>query len=165
MSDFILLTCPSCGGNVEIREYNKKYICSYCANEVVIKAGSELEKSINQIAIGDLSSSIIELNEKKQDLYKKLLKLDKDITRFNNGESYKIMSLYAFTVILLFIGFAIISKLIQMDRIVFQILGKFPGSIFIIILILIVAIFFLIFGLTHFLYSEFGYIRIEIEKR
>ena len=151
MSDFISLTCPSCGGNVEIREYNKKYLCSFCGNDVVIRAGSELEKSINQIAIGELSFSINELNQQKQDLYKKLLRIDKDITRINNGESYKKMSLFAFTIILLFVGSAIILRLIYMDYIVLKILGELPGSKFLILLILIIAICFFVFGITQYL--------------
>lgn len=150
MSDFISLICPSCGGNVEIREYNQKYLCSYCGNEVVIKAGSELEKSVNQVAISDLTSSIKDLNEKKQDLYKNILRIDKDISRINNGEVYKIISLFSFFVFLIFIGLATISNIIHMNNILILILGELFGSKFILLLILLIAIYFFVFGLIQY---------------
>ncbi len=39
MSDFVSLTCPSCGGKLQIGNDIERFACGYCGNENVVKRG------------------------------------------------------------------------------------------------------------------------------
>jgi predicted RNA-binding Zn-ribbon protein involved in translation (DUF1610 family) len=41
MNDFITLTCPTCGGELEVSPDAPSYVCKHCGNEHVLKQGSE----------------------------------------------------------------------------------------------------------------------------
>lgn len=36
MADFITMSCPSCGGNLQIGDETFRYICDYCGNEHIV---------------------------------------------------------------------------------------------------------------------------------
>src|SRR5665648_1133267 len=101
MENFISLICPSCGGRINFHDYKKKYFCEFCGNEVIVKTGSDLDKSINQFAIASLTEQISDLNSDKQKLYKQILFFNKKINSVQNGEALKNTSLFSFIVFLL----------------------------------------------------------------
>ena len=39
MSDFVVLSCPSCGGKLEISKDVNQFACAYCGNESVVRRG------------------------------------------------------------------------------------------------------------------------------
>jgi predicted RNA-binding Zn-ribbon protein involved in translation (DUF1610 family) len=41
MNDFISMTCPSCGGQLQVRKDLQKYFCMYCGSELVLKQDSD----------------------------------------------------------------------------------------------------------------------------
>lgn len=41
MAEFINMTCPSCGGQLQVRKDMQKYFCMYCGSELVLKQDSE----------------------------------------------------------------------------------------------------------------------------
>ncbi len=41
MNDFIAMTCPSCGGQLQVKKDLQKYFCMYCGSELVLKQDSE----------------------------------------------------------------------------------------------------------------------------
>lgn len=41
MNDFIAMSCPSCGGQLQVRKDMQKYFCMYCGSELVLRQDSE----------------------------------------------------------------------------------------------------------------------------
>jgi hypothetical protein len=58
MSEFITLTCPSCGGKLQITEDVERFACVYCGNEQIVKRGngivslSPVVDGLNKVQIG-----------------------------------------------------------------------------------------------------------------
>src|SRR5258706_205176 len=42
MSDFVTLTCPSCGGRLEITKDVERFACAHCGNEHVVRRAGAL---------------------------------------------------------------------------------------------------------------------------
>jgi transposase len=51
---FISLTCPTCGGKLEITESIERFACAHCENEHIVKRGGGID-SITHI-VEELSS-------------------------------------------------------------------------------------------------------------
>lgn len=56
MSDYINLTCPSCGGKLQITNDVDRFACGYCGHELIVKRGG---------GIISLSPMVEELKEVK----------------------------------------------------------------------------------------------------
>lgn len=86
MSDFVSLTCPSCGGKLQITKDIDRFACGYCGNEHVVKrAGGiisiaplvekltdvqvSLDKTGAELAINRLKEEIPMLQSQRQSLF------------------------------------------------------------------------------------------------
>jgi primosomal protein N' len=85
MSDFVTLTCPSCGGKLEITNDIDRFACAHCGAEHVVRRGGGLvslapvvneirrvgvgvDKTASELAIRRLTNELAELeNNKKKD--------------------------------------------------------------------------------------------------
>jgi DNA repair exonuclease SbcCD ATPase subunit len=75
MSNLITLTCPSCGGRLEVTNNTERYVCAHCGNSHIVDPGvraeslaSEVEALKNESAIRRLDSEIEDLEKRKQEL-------------------------------------------------------------------------------------------------
>jgi hypothetical protein len=92
MPDFVTLSCPSCGGKLQITNNIERFACGYCGNEHVVRRGGGIislipvaedikgiktgvDKTAAELAIIRLDKEINELNQKiktiRQDIQKK----------------------------------------------------------------------------------------------
>lgn len=91
MIDFVTLTCPNCGGKLEITTDIKRFACSHCGNEHVVTRGSgivsiipisdeitkiqtSIDKSAAEIEISRLKIEINEIDQKNKSLPYDILK-------------------------------------------------------------------------------------------
>ncbi len=80
MDDFVTLTCPSCGGKLEISDNIERFVCSSCKNEHVVRRGggiisiSPVEKELGKINHG-VNNTAAELA---------LVRINKDIRNIGN---------------------------------------------------------------------------------
>ncbi len=80
---FFTLSCPSCGGKLEITQDTKRFVCQYCDTEHIIhqtgdsimlepivekleKAASSFDRNASELAIKRLKEEIAELEPKRQ---------------------------------------------------------------------------------------------------
>jgi predicted RNA-binding Zn-ribbon protein involved in translation (DUF1610 family) len=75
MSNLITLTCPSCGGRLEVTNNTERYMCAHCGNSHIVDPGvraeslaREVEVLKNESAIRRLDSEIEDLGKRKQEL-------------------------------------------------------------------------------------------------
>jgi hypothetical protein len=85
MSDFVTLTCPSCGGKLQITNDIDRFACGHCGNEHVVKRGGGIvalspvveglakvqagtDKTASELAIVRLTQEIASLEVKRQEL-------------------------------------------------------------------------------------------------
>ena len=78
MTDFVSLTCPSCGGRLKITKEIERFACAYCGAEHIVKRGegvislapvveglekirSGVDKTASELAISRLQREITEL--------------------------------------------------------------------------------------------------------
>jgi len=95
MSDFVTLTCPNCGGNLQITNDIDRFSCGHCGKEHMVKRGGGIvslapviqgikevqvgvDKTASELAIVRLEKEIKELQEKISDIRSKY-----------SGESYE----------------------------------------------------------------------------
>jgi ribosomal protein S27AE len=89
MVEFVNLTCPSCGGNLQLQENIERFSCGYCGSEhIVNRAGGVVslspvveqlkkihigtDKTASELAIKRLKEEIANLDRKNKDLKAKL---------------------------------------------------------------------------------------------
>jgi DNA-directed RNA polymerase subunit RPC12/RpoP len=82
MTEFVILSCPSCGAKLQITDEIDKFACNHCGNELVVKRGGGItflkpvvdgiskvqkgvDKTASELAIKRLEKEISELKQKK----------------------------------------------------------------------------------------------------
>jgi hypothetical protein len=51
MSDLITLTCPSCGGRLEVTNNTERYVCAHCGNSHIVDPGVRAESLAKEVEI------------------------------------------------------------------------------------------------------------------
>lgn len=176
MDEYVLISCPTCGGNIKILDYKKRYNCDYCGNEIIIRSGSDLDHSITKLAITSLSDQINDLNRDKQRTYKQLLFYEGKISSVRNGGAFKIFSLLSFSIfwVLLLLFFIIPAftnmglgsgAYIILELAMPAIFSVIPGSKFLLWFILLTSFIAFIIGLVKYSYiSQIDVNEIQTEK-
>ena len=176
MDEYVLISCPTCGGNIKILDYKKRYNCDYCGNEIIIRSGSNLDQSITKLAITSLSDQINDLNRDKQLTYKQLLFYERKISSVRNGGVFKFFSLISFSIFwVLILLFFIIPALTNMGLgsgayIILElakpaIFNAIPGSKFLLWFILLTSFIAFIIGLVKYSYiSQIDVNELQTEK-
>jgi Flp pilus assembly protein TadB len=84
MADFVTLSCPSCGGKLEITNDLDRFACGYCGKEQVVRrtggvvslapvveglkqVQAGVDKTASELAIRRLREDIAELEKKKEE--------------------------------------------------------------------------------------------------
>ncbi len=97
MSDFVSLTCPSCGGKLEITEDIERFACAYCGIDHMVKRGGGIvtllavddnieqiriasDRTASELAFQRLSAEVASLENKITECKQSLLS-DKDSFR------------------------------------------------------------------------------------
>jgi hypothetical protein len=85
MADFVTLTCPSCGGKLQITSDLDRFACGYCGTEHVVRRGGGVvslapvveglkevkvgvDKTASELAIQRLRQDIAELEKRKKEI-------------------------------------------------------------------------------------------------
>jgi hypothetical protein len=75
MADFVTLSCPSCGGKLEITSDLDRFACGYCGKEQVVRRGggvvslAPVVEGLKQVQVGvDKTASELALQRLKQDI-------------------------------------------------------------------------------------------------
>jgi hypothetical protein len=89
--DFVTLSCPSCGGKLQITADIERFACAFCGNEHIVKRGGGIitlspvveglknvqtgvDKTASELAIQRLTREIAELERYYSQLYDQRLK-------------------------------------------------------------------------------------------
>ncbi len=89
MSDFVTLSCPSCGGKLQITNDIERFACGYCGKEHIVKRGGGIvtlspvvdglkriqagtDKTASELAILRLNNEIAEIEKSMNDLFLRL---------------------------------------------------------------------------------------------
>ena len=51
MSDFITLSCPSCGGTLAVTKEAERFVRVHCGNAHVIDPGTRVESLVNEVEV------------------------------------------------------------------------------------------------------------------
>lgn len=96
MSDFVTLTCPSCGGKLQITNDIERFACGHCGNEHMVKRGggivslapvvNELKKVAKSSDRTAIETTIIRLNGEISTLRDRSDELKRRINRSHNQE-------------------------------------------------------------------------------
>lgn len=91
MADFITLTCPSCGGKLQLTDDIERFACGYCGTEHIVRRNGGIvslapvieslsrvqvstDKTASELAITRLKSEIIELEGRYRQLQNEMSK-------------------------------------------------------------------------------------------
>jgi hypothetical protein len=83
MADFVTLSCPSCGGKLQITNDLDRFACGYCGTEQVVRRGggvvslapivevlkqvqSGVDRAASELAIKRLKEEVAELTQERQ---------------------------------------------------------------------------------------------------
>jgi hypothetical protein len=87
MADFVTLSCPSCGGKLEITKDLDRFACGYCGREQVVRRGggvvslapvieelkqvhAGVDRAASELAIQRLKQDISDLEQRKKEIEK-----------------------------------------------------------------------------------------------
>ena len=51
MSNLITLTCPSCGGRLEVTNNTERYVCAHCGNSHLVEPGVRVDSLMSEVEI------------------------------------------------------------------------------------------------------------------
>lgn len=107
MAEFVTLSCPSCGGKLQITNDIERFACGYCGNEHIVKRGGGIvtlspvvdglkriqqgtDKTASELAILRLSNEITEIEKNIENLIANLALNDSEplIDYFGGNSSY-----------------------------------------------------------------------------
>lgn len=93
MSDYISLSCPSCGGSLEISDDIERFACAYCGKEHLVKRGGGIVslapvlESIKEVQTGvDKTASELAITR----LDKEIGQLQKEISNEKNESIFEL---------------------------------------------------------------------------
>lgn len=86
MADFVTLTCPSCGGKLQITNDTERFACERCGTEHLVKRGggvislapvfdklekvhTSVDKATAELAITRIKEEIVELERRKTSMF------------------------------------------------------------------------------------------------
>jgi predicted RNA-binding Zn-ribbon protein involved in translation (DUF1610 family) len=96
MSDFVTLSCPTCGGKLQITQDIDRFACSHCGNEHVVKRSGGIvalspvveglakvqvgvDKAASELTIIRLNSELMTLKQQEKEIAAKLGRARKDV--------------------------------------------------------------------------------------
>jgi DNA-directed RNA polymerase subunit RPC12/RpoP len=75
VDNFITLTCPTCGGKLQITDDIERFACAHCGNEHIVKRGggvitlAPVTESLNHIKVGvDKTASELAIKRVKEEI-------------------------------------------------------------------------------------------------
>ncbi len=96
MADFVTLTCPSCGGKLQITNDIERFACDQCGNEHIVKRSGgiisltpvvdEIKKVVRNTDRAAIETTIMRINGEINALQSKSKELKKRIERSYNRE-------------------------------------------------------------------------------
>lgn len=107
--DFVTLSCPSCGGKLQITADIERFACSYCGTEHIVrrsggiislapvveglkKVQTGVDKTASELAIQRLTREIAELERYYSQLYNKRVKEQTAFFLFRNNSKIEYLS-------------------------------------------------------------------------
>lgn len=88
MADFVTLSCPNCGGKLEITQDIEKFACSYCGQEQIVKRGrgiislKPVVDELKEVKVGvDKTASELAINR----IVKEINEINEEIEKLNRG--------------------------------------------------------------------------------
>ena len=99
MADFVTLSCPTCGGKLEITKEIDKFACGHCGNEHVVNRGGGIvsinpvdeniqliarstEKTASELAIARMKSEVEFMLERSKSIFDELKSTANGATEF-----------------------------------------------------------------------------------
>jgi hypothetical protein len=68
MSNLIALTCPSCGGRLEVTNNTERYVCAQCGNSHIVDPGVRAESLANEVELLKYNDQIRQVEAKIESL-------------------------------------------------------------------------------------------------
>jgi len=68
MSNLITLTCPSCGGRLEVTNNTERYVCAHCGNSHIVDPGVRAESLAKEIDLLKYNEQIRQIEAKIESL-------------------------------------------------------------------------------------------------
>jgi|WetSurMetagenome_2_1015567.scaffolds.fasta_scaffold598442_2 predicted RNA-binding Zn-ribbon protein involved in translation (DUF1610 family) len=81
MSNLIALTCPSCGGRLEIANNTERYVCAHCGNTHIVDPGERAESLAKEVDELKSVSSILRLKDEIEVLEHRRSEIDQQIDK------------------------------------------------------------------------------------
>jgi hypothetical protein len=81
MSNLIALTCPSCGGRLEVTNNTDRYVCAHCGNSHIVDPGVRAESLAKEVDELKSVSSILRLKDEIEVLEHKRSEINQQIDK------------------------------------------------------------------------------------
>ncbi len=79
MSNLIALTCPSCGGRLEVTNNTERYVCAHCGNSHIVDPGERAESLAKEVDDLKDVSSILRLKDEIEVLEHRRAEIEQQI--------------------------------------------------------------------------------------
>lgn len=116
MTDFVALTCPTCGGSIKIFDYKKLNTCEHCNNEIAVKSGSQLDKTISQFAITQISLELDRLNQQRLEHLNQCTAIDRKYRNAKQHEIFLTLTRISIVVLGILLGVYTFLYLLKIDE-------------------------------------------------
>ncbi|HSD82778.1 MAG TPA: hypothetical protein VLG46_02910 [Anaerolineae bacterium] len=80
MSSLITLTCPSCGGRLEVTNNTERYVCAHCGNSHIVDPGERAESLAKEVETLKDVSTILRLKDEIEVLEHRRSEIDEQVS-------------------------------------------------------------------------------------
>ncbi|HTP08074.1 MAG TPA: zinc ribbon domain-containing protein [Anaerolineae bacterium] len=106
MSNLITLTCPSCGGRLEVTNNTERYVCAHCGNTHIVDPGERAESLANEVEQMRLKMDIRQVEEDLTTLRERLTAIEAQLNEQHDGQKMVSMLIWAMPIGVFVIGLA-----------------------------------------------------------
>jgi predicted RNA-binding Zn-ribbon protein involved in translation (DUF1610 family) len=104
MSNLITLTCPSCGGRLEVTNNTERYVCAHCGNSHIVDPGVRAESLAKEVEQMRLRMDIRQVEEDLTTLRERQATLETQIGAQRDTKKGMLLLFWAMPIVVVIIG-------------------------------------------------------------
>jgi hypothetical protein len=104
MSNLITLTCPSCGGRLEVTNNTERYVCAHCGNSHIVDPGVRAESLAGEVEQVRLRMDIRQVEEDLATLRERRAALETQLSAERGTRKTVLLLMWAMPIIVVVLG-------------------------------------------------------------
>jgi predicted RNA-binding Zn-ribbon protein involved in translation (DUF1610 family) len=104
MSNLITLTCPSCGGRLEVTNNTERYVCAHCGNSHIVDPSERAESLAGEVEQMRLRMDIRQMEENLKTLRERRAAIEAQLSAERGTQKTVLLLIWAMPIVVVVLG-------------------------------------------------------------